>query len=325
MTDGLKVLIVGGYGVFGGRIVELLEGDLRLTLFVGGRSVARANAFVRSRGNTGAQLTPVAFDRDGDVAAQLSAIGPDMVVDASGPFQAYGDDRYRVVQACLARGVNYLDLADGSDFVAGIGAYDDQAKAAGIYVLAGVSSFPVLTAADRSPIVGRHDGNQGHHRGGIAPSPYAGVGENVVRAIAGYAGKPIRRKRDGVFCTGYPLTEQLRYTIAPPGYLPLDNKMFSLVDVPDLHALAALWPEAEQDLDGSGSGTRTVASFSNRVGVARALASVAHPFAARALDAFCDQPHSLGRTSRRHVCRGLRCGCVRRASQAELASHRRRR
>jgi hypothetical protein len=25
MTDGVKVLIVGGYGVFGGRIVELLE------------------------------------------------------------------------------------------------------------------------------------------------------------------------------------------------------------------------------------------------------------------------------------------------------------
>jgi hypothetical protein len=245
MTDGLKVLIVGGYGVFGGRIIELLEDDSRLTLFVGGRSVARANAFVRSRGNTGAHLTPVAFDRDGDVAAQLSAIGPDIVVDASGPFQAYGDDRYRVVQACLARGLNYLDLADGSDFVAGIGAYDDQAKAAGVYVLAGVSSFPVLTAA----AVRRLSAGMTAIKaitGGIAPSPYAGVGENVIRAIAGYAGKPIRRKRDGVFCTGYPLTEQLRYTIAPPGYLPLHNKMFSLVDVPDLQALAALWPEADK-------------------------------------------------------------------------------
>lgn len=81
MTDGPRVLIVGGYGVFGGRIVELLEDDSRLTLFVGGRSVSRADAFVRSRGNTEAQLTPIAFNRDGDVAAQLSAIGPDIVVD----------------------------------------------------------------------------------------------------------------------------------------------------------------------------------------------------------------------------------------------------
>ena len=34
-------------------------------------------------------------------------------------------------------------------------------------------------------------------RGGIAPSPYAGVGENVIRAIAGYAGQPVELKRDG--------------------------------------------------------------------------------------------------------------------------------
>jgi len=28
--------------------------------------------------------------------------------------------------------------------------------------------------------------------GGIAPSPYAGVGLNVIRAIASYAGQPIK-------------------------------------------------------------------------------------------------------------------------------------
>jgi hypothetical protein len=42
------------------------------------------------------------------------------------------------------------------------------------------------------------------------------------------------------------LTEQLRYTIAPPGRIPLYNKLFSLLDVPDLQALAALWPEANK-------------------------------------------------------------------------------
>lgn len=30
MIDRLNVLIVGGYGTFGGRIVELLENELRL-------------------------------------------------------------------------------------------------------------------------------------------------------------------------------------------------------------------------------------------------------------------------------------------------------
>jgi Domain of unknown function (DUF4166)/Saccharopine dehydrogenase NADP binding domain len=252
MTIPLKVLIIGGYGVFGGRIVELLEGEPRLSLFVGGRSIARANDFVRSRGRTGAQLTPVAFDRNGDVAAQLSVIRPDIVVDASGPFQAYGEDCYRIVQACLAHGANYLDLADGSDFVAGIDAYDEQAKAARVYVLSGVSSFPVLTAAAVRRLSAGMTAIRSI-RGGIAPSPYAGVGENVIRAIAGYAGQPIRRKRDGAFCPGYPLTEQLRYTIAAPGHIPLHNRLFSLVDVPDLQALAALWPEANEIWMGAAS------------------------------------------------------------------------
>jgi hypothetical protein len=244
MTTALKVLIVGGYGVFGGRIVALLEDEPRLTLFIGGRSHSRANDFIRARKQAKAQLVPVGFDRKGDVAGELAAIRPDIVVDASGPFQAYGDDRYRVVEACLAHGANYLDLADGSNFVAGIAAFDGPARAAGLFVLSGVSSFPVLTAAAVRRLAAGMTAIK-TIRGGIAPSPYAGVGENVIRAIAGYAGQPIQRKRDGAFCTGYPLTEQLRYTIAPPGHVPLDSRLFSLVDVPDLQALAALWPEAD--------------------------------------------------------------------------------
>ena len=45
--------------------------------------------------------------------------------------------------------------------------------------------------------------------------------------------------------SGYPFTEQFHYTIAPPGCVPLERRMFSLVDVPDLRALSPLWPEAK--------------------------------------------------------------------------------
>jgi saccharopine dehydrogenase-like protein len=245
MTAAVKVLVIGGYGVFGGRLVQLLEDEPRLNLLVAGRSAAHADAFVRSRGTTAAELASVAFDREGNIAERLAAVRPDIVVDASGPFQAYGDDRYRVVQACVTERVHYLDFADGSDFVAGVGAFDAQAKAAGIYVLSGVSSFPVLTAAAVRQLSAGITAVTAI-RGGIAPSPYAGVGENVIRAVVGYAGKPIRRRRDGVFGTGYPWTEHYRYTIAVPGLVPLGDRLFSLVDVPDLQALATLWPEAEE-------------------------------------------------------------------------------
>jgi hypothetical protein len=247
----MKLLIVGGYGTFGGRIVQLLENEQRLIVIVAGRSLARAEAWCGRRGAVATRLVPAVFDRDGDLAAQLVSLRPDALVDASGPFQAYGEGRYRLIEACIGQGVNYLDLADGSDFVAGVPAFDAAARQAGLFVLSGVSSFPVLTAA----VVRRLSSEMARVdtiRGGIAPSPYAGVGENVIRAIAGYAGQPVALVRDGGKAQGHPLTEQMRYTIGPPGRVPLNNTLFSLVDVPDLRALAELWPRAKTIWMGAG-------------------------------------------------------------------------
>lgn len=51
MTAALTILIVGGYGIFGGRIVALLEDEPQLTLLVGGRSLAKASTgFRRAEG-----------------------------------------------------------------------------------------------------------------------------------------------------------------------------------------------------------------------------------------------------------------------------------
>ena len=238
--EQLKVLILGGYGTFGGRLAQLLADEARLTLVVAGRSHAKAAAFCAGL-TAKATAVPLAFDRDGAVEAQLRQIGPALVVDASGPFQSYGADPYRVVRAALALGINYLDLADGADFVAGIAQFDAEARARGLFVLAGASSFPVLTAAvirRLAPGMARID----TVTAGIAPSPHAKVGLNVIRAIASYAGKPVKLLRDGRPGIGYALVETRRYTIAPPGRLPLRPTRFSLVDVPDLLVLPRLWP-----------------------------------------------------------------------------------
>jgi len=249
-AERLKVLILGGYGTFGGRLAQLLADEDRLTLVIAGRSHVKAAAFcagLQSR----ATAIPIGFDRELAVEPQLRQIAPDIVVDASGPFQIYGADPYRVVAAALALGINYLDLADGSDFVQGIAQFDADARARGLFVLAGVSSFPVLTAAvirRLQPGMARID----TVTGGIAPSPYANVGLNVIRAIASYAGKPIKLVRDGRQSVGYALIETRRYTIAPPGCLPLRPIRFSLVDVPDLQVLPALWPSLRSVWLGAG-------------------------------------------------------------------------
>jgi hypothetical protein len=235
----MKVLILGGYGTFGGRLARLLADEARLTLIIAGRSAAQAEAFCAAAPAT-ATMVPAEFDREGDVEAQLAAHAPDIVVDASGPFQAYGDP-YRVVRAAIARGINYLDLADGSDFVKGVVQFDEAARSRGVFVITGVSSFPVLTAAVVRRLA-RGMARVEQISGGIAPSPYAGVGLNVIRAIAGYSGKPVSLVRDGRKTVAYGLTESRRYTIAPPGGLPLGSIRFSLVDVPDLQVLPEQWP-----------------------------------------------------------------------------------
>src|SRR6266536_3319865 len=106
--------------------------------------------------------------------AQLRENAPHLIVDVSGPFQSYGEDRYSLVKAAIAAGIDYIDLADGSEFVKGIGRVDREAKARGIFVLSGVSTFPVLTAAVVKELA-KDMTNIEAVTGGIAPSPAAGV------------------------------------------------------------------------------------------------------------------------------------------------------
>lgn len=229
----MKVLILGGYGVFGGRLAELLSDIPDIALVICGRDLSRAEAFCAAYSGR-ALAFPLRLDRR-DIAEGLRAQSPDLVVDASGPFQDYGDQRYDVIEACIASGVDYVDFADAADFVFGVSRFDAQAKAAGVFVLSGVSSFPVLTAAvlrdmaKTMRIVAVE--------GGIAPSPYAGIGLNVMRAVIGYAGAPVKLWRNGGPAHGVGLAESMRFTVAVPGRLPLRNIRFSLVDVPDLQVI----------------------------------------------------------------------------------------
>lgn len=248
-APGLKILILGGYGTFGGRLARLLADEPRLTLVIAGRSRDKAEAFCEATRDR-APMTPAVVDRN-DVGPALAGLRPDVVVDATGPFQAYGPDPYRVAEACIAHGVHYLDLADGSEFVEGIARLDDAARDRGTWVLSGVSSFPVLTLAVTDELARDLDAVD-EVVGGIAPSPWAGVGPNVIRAIAAYAGQPLALRRGGADRTAYALTESRDYTIAPPGRLPLRTLRFSLVDVPDLRVLPRCFPGLRDAWMGAG-------------------------------------------------------------------------
>lgn len=262
----MKILILGGYGVFGGRLAELLADVPDLDLLICGRDRSRAERFCAAYKGI-ARVHPHALDRR-DVAGALDRLRPDLVVDASGPFQDYGADRYRVVEACIAAKTDYLDFADGADFVFGIDRFDAAAKAAGVFVLSGVSSFPALTGAVLREMAKTMDIRC--VEGGIAPSPFAGIGLNVMRAVVGYAGAPVKLRRGGKDSHGIGLAESLRYTVAVPGRLPLSNIHFSLVDVPDLRLIPRAWPALTDIWMGAGPVPEILHRILNLLAKARA-------------------------------------------------------
>ncbi|SEV97466.1 Saccharopine dehydrogenase NADP binding domain-containing protein [Cognatiyoonia koreensis] len=136
----MKVAVLGGYGVFGSRLCRLLVRD-KHDVIVAGRNAESAGALAQEL-----DASSLTLDRAGNLAP-LWAMAPDAIVDAAGPFHAYGDDPYRLAREAIANGVHYLDLADDADFCAGIKVLDEAAKAAGVFALSGMSSVPALSSA----------------------------------------------------------------------------------------------------------------------------------------------------------------------------------
>lgn len=262
----MNILILGGYGVFGGRLAKLLADIPAVKLLISGRDAEKARAFCATFSGR-ATVVPLQLDRS-DIVEALLEHRPDLLVDASGPFQDYGSDRYCVVQACISAKIDYMDFADAADFVSGVSQFDEAARRAGIFVLSGVSSFPVLTAAVLREMAKTMEVIE--VAGGIAPSPHAGIGLNVMRAVVGYAGSPVKLLRGGIKTNGIGLAESMRFTVAVPGRVPLKNLRFSLVDVPDLQVLPPEHPTMTDIWMGAGPVPESLHRILNLLAKARA-------------------------------------------------------
>ncbi len=237
----LRIFILGGYGTFGTRLIRLLIADKGLTLICAGRSLAKANALVaKYQPEAEAILIAAETDRNGDLTQSFTEWKPDLIVDTSGPFQGYGERPYRVVEAAIAAGVTYIDIADGADFVTGISVYDEKAKAAGIGIISGASTFPALSAAIVEDL-SKDWQSVNCIENGLAPSPRAGLGKNVIAAIMSYAGKPVSVIHGGNNTTAPALVDSRYFTVAPPGVEPLPPMRFSLVELPDQTLFPNKW------------------------------------------------------------------------------------
>jgi hypothetical protein len=228
------VLVVGGSGAFGGRLVDGLIATTDFAVVIGGRNLDRATARAVSLGS---RARAALLDTATVTANELRATGAFVVVDAAGPFQGAG---YGLARAAIAAGMHYVDLADARDFVAGFGALDDEACAAGVVALTGASSTPALSHAVLDRLT---HGWRRIDRVEIAISPgnrNSPRGLSVIRAILSYAGRPVRVFADGAWTVqagwGRPIRREM------PG---LGKRWLSLCETPDLDLVPARFAPRE--------------------------------------------------------------------------------
>ncbi len=246
----MRILIIGGYGAFGGRLARLLAHNSKLTLFIGGRNYAKAEAFCAQLSGSAAGFIPIKLDKF-DLGPVLNRYKPDIVVDASGPFNLKRDNSYAVIKACLKAGVHYLDLADGAEFVMRVPQFNQAAKRKNLTIISGLSTCPALTGAVLKEA--QKDMQVQSIEIGVAPSPFARMGLSVVQGIFDYAGSNITRYENGVSKPVKALTNTRRQTIAPPGAMPLRNRLFAFVDAPDLQVFAENNPSIKDSWVGAGT------------------------------------------------------------------------
>jgi hypothetical protein len=234
----LCVLVLGGYGAFGGLAAERLARVSGIEVLAAGRSEAKAQAFA-ARLAPGAKARVLGLRLDaGEVSASaLTAIlgpaRPAVLINATGPYQ---EQDYRVARACIAAGVHYLDLADAPAFVTGIAALDEEARRAGVLVVSGASTVPAVSAA----VVDAHatqfvqlDAVETT----ISPANSFDPGIATTRSILGTVGRPLGAsgKAAGGRSHGW---QGMRWRTLPG----LGGRWESLCDAPDLELFPARYP-----------------------------------------------------------------------------------
>ncbi|MFY0610464.1 MAG: DUF4166 domain-containing protein [Hyphomicrobiaceae bacterium] len=230
-----RILVIGGYGVFGSRLSRRLAQHSGTMVIVAGRSLAAAKIHCDAFGGT-----PARIDTSEDLTAQFDAWQPTIVVDAAGPFQLYGKEPYRVARAALVVGAHYLDLADDAAFVAGVRSLDHEAIQAGCTVLSGCSSVPAISAAAVYAL-SRDLASIESISSAILPGNRAPRGRSVIRAILIQVGKPIAVRSGGEWTTVKGWCSVGRTQLKIKGKKALPQRFFSPIGAPDLRIFPRLF------------------------------------------------------------------------------------
>lgn len=222
----LRVLVLGGYGNFGKIIVQHLSEILGIQIIIAGRNLQKAEIFAAQF-----HAQAVALDSNQpDLAQRLRALNIQLIISTAGPFQKQD---YRVATAAIEAGVHYIDLADGRDFVCGIGVLDQKAKEHDVLVCSGASSVPGLSSAVVRELSSYFSVLEKIE---MAISTSEKIpGKSTIEGMLGYCGKPIKQLIDGDWKTVHGWQNLYSYKFSKP----IGRRLLAVCDIPDL----TLFPE----------------------------------------------------------------------------------
>lgn len=275
-----SIVVLGGYGNFGRRIVAALARERECRVFVCGRNIELATQVARHEGG-GAE--PLSLDCHApSFSSELRRIGATLVVHTAGPFQGQS---YSVPRACIAAGAHYIDLADGREFVCGIRALDAAARANNVLVVSGASSLPALSSAVVDMLQSRFSSIDSIDHGitsGAKPP-----GQATMTGVLDYAGKPLKQWLDREWRPAYGWQGFTRRRYPPP----VNARWIANCDVPDLELFPERYPSVRTVQFRAGVGPAGsmfgiwLGAWMVRAGLIRTLATYV-PFLHRAASAY---------------------------------------
>ncbi|TXT62416.1 MAG: Saccharopine dehydrogenase [Promethearchaeota archaeon] len=135
-----KVIVLGGCGVVGSVVVEMLSKTPDFSeVFIGDIDLKKAQALAQSLDT---KVKAIRVDANDKNSISNAIKGMDMVVNCIGPYYKYEKP---ILEVVIEAKINYVDVCDDTGATYDALELDNAAKDAGITVLIGMGSSPGIT------------------------------------------------------------------------------------------------------------------------------------------------------------------------------------
>ena len=235
-----RILVIGGTGVIGSRIVRLLSAVPRVEVIFTAREAEIAESQEQALRIDGIDARGLCWDGRDGAAALLARIRPDVMIDATGTA---GRTDSSLALACLRLGIAYIDLSMSRAHIQDVRALSSMAVEARLPVFTAAGLLPSVTMA-AARTMARDMTRVSALRIYLCPGNQEPRGRAFLAAVIAEAGQPFRHRQDGAWVTARNWLDLRRLDL--PGVWSDSGpvrRLFAAMDSPDHDLVPEHWPD----------------------------------------------------------------------------------